>query len=117
MAQATKPATSEKPVELFPEAFENADLPEVWGKFYHAYFESVSEMTSEMMGFIENRVSRDVELGEDLSQCQDWTAASRIQSEWSRQTQEDYLQESQKLSDMASTLVQKSLEPWTHITK
>jgi hypothetical protein len=117
MAQAKKPPSHGNPVVTFLEPLEKADIPEAWGQFYKSYFEGVSEMTAEFMGFFEARVSRDVELGKNLSECQDWTSASRVQSEWSQQTQEDYLQESKKLSDLATTLVHKSLEPWTHFTK
>ena len=92
-------------------------MPEAMGKFYKSYFDGVSEITTELMGFIETRVARDMELGKELSRCQDWTSASKLQSDWSRQTQEDYLQESKKLSDMATSLVQRSFEPWSSFSK
>lgn len=68
-------------------------------------------MNAEVMGFINTRLTRDIELGEAVTKCENWAGVVDLQQEWARQATHDYFTEASKLVQLAVKLTQESWEP------
>lgn len=67
-----------------------------------AYVEGVTKLNSEVIGFMSDRWRRDVDFGQSLARCENWTEATALQQDWARRAAQDYFAEATKLFQLAS---------------
>lgn len=68
-------------------------------------------MGAEVLSFFNTRLTRDVELSQAVSQCENWAGVADLQQEWARQATQDYFSQASKLVQLAGKLTQESWEP------
>ncbi len=76
-----------------------------------AYTNGMATVNAELMGFINTRLTRDVELNQALCRCSNWSDAVDLQREWTRQATQEYLDEASRLMKVGSKLTQETWEP------
>lgn len=114
--------TKEAPRHGRPEAAETAEqlerlsaaggaLTEAMMKSTSACLDGVTRLNGEIFGFVNDRLRRDVDFGQSLARCGDWTEAASLQQDWARRTMQDYFVESTKLVQMASKATLESMDP------
>ena len=74
-----------------------------------AYTLGMASLNSELASFMNARVNRDVQLGHDLVQCNNWSEAVELQQDWARQATQEYLDEAGRLVDLASKVAKDKL--------
>lgn len=76
-----------------------------------ACLDAVTRLNGEVFGFVNDRLRRDIDFGQSLARCGNWTEAASLQQEWARRTMQDYFAESTKLMQMASKATLESMDP------
>lgn len=79
----------------------NGAFVKALAKASQTYIEGVGELTREFSEFLNVRLQHDVELGETMCNCKDWSQVAEAQQEWARQAGEEYLAEAQKIADLS----------------
>ena len=82
----------------------NGAFVKAMAKASQGYVDGVGELTREFSDFLNIRLKHDVELGETLSNCKDWSQLADAQQEWFRQAGEEYLAEAQRIVDLSMKL-------------
>jgi len=107
-SEASKASTNEQLERMT--AF-NGTAMEIFSQACQAYASGVATLNGELMGFVNNRLNRDVELGRTLSQCSNWSDAVNLQQDWTQQANQEYLAEASRLMDLSSKVAKESWEP------
>lgn len=68
----------------------------------NAYSRAYLSWQSEILRFTSARLQRDAEFGSDLLKCDKWADAARVQQSWMKSTVEDYINEANKLLELAT---------------
>ena len=89
----------------------NGTAMEIFAQSCQAYASGVATLNGELMGFVNSRLNRDVELGRALSQCSNWSDAVNLQQDWTQQANQEYLAEASRLMDLSSKVAKVSWEP------
>jgi len=89
----------------------NGTAMEIFAQSCQAYASGVATLNGELMGFVNSRLNRDVELGRALSQCSNWSDAVNVQQDWAQQANQEYLAEASRLTELASKVAKESWEP------
>lgn len=89
----------------------NGAAAEAFARSYEACTNAAVKMNAEVMSFFNTRLSRDMELGEAVTRCENWAGVVNVQREWARQATQDYVAEASKLVQLAGKLTQESWEP------
>ncbi len=82
--------------------------PKAYANWWQMYVAGATEMNREFMKFVATRLQHDADLGRSLSQCKDWTEATRVHEDWVREMSEEYAEESEKLMAIVSSSAQAS---------
>ncbi len=56
-------------------------------------------------------MTREVESGQALCRCGNWSEFVDLQQDWARQTTEEYLGEARRIIELASTVAKDNWEP------
>jgi len=107
-SEASKASTNEQLERMT--AF-NGTAMEIFSQACQAYASGVATLNGELMGFVNSRLNRDVELGRALSQCSNWSDAVNLQQDWAQQANQEYLAEASRLMDLSSKVAKESWEP------
>jgi hypothetical protein len=107
-SEASKASTNEQLERMT--AF-NGTAMEIFSQACQAYASGVATLNGELMGFVNSRLNRDVELGRALSQCSNWSDAVNLQQAWAQQANQEYLAESSRLMELSSKVAKESWEP------
>ncbi len=89
----------------------NGTAMEIFAQSCQAYASGVATLNGELMGFVNSRLNRDVELGRALSQCSNWSDAVNVQQDWAQQANQEYLAEASRLMELSSKVAKESWEP------
>ncbi len=89
----------------------NGTAMEIFSQACQAYASGVATLNGELMGFVNSRLNRDVELGRALSQCSNWSDAVNLQQDWAQQANQEYLAEASRLMELSSKVAKESWEP------
>ena len=107
-SEASKARTNEQLERMT--AF-NGTAMEIFSQACQAYASGVATLNGELMGFVNSRLNRDVELGRALSQCSNWSDAVNLQQDWAQQANQEYLAEASRLMELSSKVAKESWEP------
>ena len=115
MPRKTK-ATTQTSQASAREAFDpiaafNGAAAEAFVRTCQAYTNGAVTMNAAVMSFINTRLTRDVELSETVSKCENWAGVVNVQQEWARQATQEYFAEASKLVQLAAKLTERSWEP------
>lgn len=94
-----------------PFAAFNGAAAETLARTCEACTNGAATMNAEVMRFLNTRLSRDIELGEAVTKCENWAGVINVQQEWARQATQDYFAEASKIMQLAAKLTQESWEP------
>ncbi len=107
-SEASKASTNEQLERMT--AF-NGTAMEIFSQACQAYASGVATLNGELMGFVNSRLNRDVELGRALSQCSNWSDAVNLQQDWAQQANQEYLAKASRLMELSSKVAKESWEP------
>ena len=107
-SEASKASTNEQLERMT--AF-NGTAMEIFSQACQAYASGVATLNGELMGFVNTRLNRDVELSRALSQCGNWSDVVSLQQDWAQQATQEYLAEASRLTDLTSNVAKESWEP------
>ena len=107
-SEASKASTNEQLERMT--AF-NGTAMEIFSQACQAYASGVATLNGELMGFVNSRLNRDVELGWALSQCSNWSDAANLQQNWAQQANQEYLAEASRLMELSSKVAKENWEP------
>lgn len=107
-SEASKASTNEQLERMT--AF-NGTAMEIFSQACQAYASGVATLNGELMGFVNSRLSRDVDLGRALSQCSNWSDAVNLQQDWAQQVNQEYLAEASRLMELSSRVAKESWVP------
>jgi len=68
-------------------------------------------INAEVMSFMNNSLSRDIELTQAMAKCENWSGVVDVQQEWARQATQEYFAEATRLVQLAAKLTEESWEP------
>ncbi len=97
--------------EFDPLAALNGAIVESFTQACQAYASGVTTLNAELMGFANTRASRDVDLGEALSKCENWSDAVGLQQDWAQQVWQEYLAEASRLVELSAKIAQGNWVP------
>ena len=89
----------------------NGAIVESFTQSCETYVSGVTTLNAELMGFANTRASRDVDLGEALSKCENWSDAVGLQQDWAQQAMEEYLAEASRLVELSAKIAQGNWVP------
>ncbi len=89
----------------------NGSIVESFTQACQAYATGVTTLNAELMGFANTRANRDVDLGEALSKCENWSDAVGLQQDWAQQAWQEYLAEASRLVELSAKIAQGSWVP------
>ncbi len=89
----------------------NGAIVESFTQACQAYATGVTTLNAELVSFASTRVSRDVDLGEALSKCENWSDAVGMQQDWTQQAWQEYLAEASRLVELSAKIAQGSWVP------
>lgn len=89
----------------------NSTAMEVFAQACRLYADGIATLNEELMGFVNARLDRDIELGRAFSECPNWSDAASLQQDWTQQATREYLAEAGRLAELASKVTQESGEP------
>jgi hypothetical protein len=89
----------------------NGAAMEIFAQACQAYAAGVATLNGELMGFVNARLGRDVELSRALCRCANWSDAIDLQQDWAQQATREYLAEAGRITDLASRVVNESWQP------
>jgi hypothetical protein len=89
----------------------NSLLSDAVVKSTGACLDGMSALNGEVVEFVNERVRRDIDLGQSLARCSNWAEACSLQQDWARQAMQDYIGETTKLFQLASKLTMASMDP------
>ena len=69
-----------------------------------SYARACQAWQQEIVRFTVNRFQNDSVFGQKLATCQNWTDAAQIQQEWAAAMAKDFMEEGNRLAQLASTL-------------
>ena len=68
-------------------------------------------VNTEVMSFINNRLSQDVDCGEAMINCENWAGILNVHQEWTRRAMQDYFAEAARLTQLAAKLTDETWQP------
>lgn len=89
----------------------NGATVEIFTQVCQAYAVGMATLNSEVMSFVNARVNQDVELGQALCRCGNWSDAMDLQQDWMRQATQEYLDEAGRFIDLASQVAKNNWDP------
>jgi len=75
------------------------------------YARACQAWQQEIVRFTVNRFQNDSVYGQKLATCQNWTDAAQIQQEWAASMAQDFMDEGNRLAQLASTLGAELVQP------
>ena len=96
---------------LDPIAAFNGAAAETFVRTCRAYTNGATTMNTELMSFMNNRLSRDIEFTQAMSKCENWAGVVDVQQKWARQATEEYFTEASRLVQLAVKLTEESWGP------
>ena len=93
-----------------PFAAFNGAAAETFVRTCEACTNGATAVNAQVMSFIDTRLSRDIDLTQAMSKCEDWAGVVDLQQVWARQATQDYFTEASKLVQLAGKLTQESWE-------
>ena len=70
-----------------------------------AYVNKFAAVNQEIVSFLQTRLQHGTELAQSLARCRTWTEATSVQSEWLKQTADEYTREARKLFALGANLM------------
>ena len=109
----TKPAAAQEEIteQLGRMAAFNGEAIEAFAQACQAYASGVATLNGELMGFVNARLNHDAELAQALCQCANWSDAVDVQQQWAQQATQEYLSETDRLTELASKVAKESWGP------
>ena len=89
----------------------NSAAMEIFAEACQTYVQGVATLNEELMKFVNSRLDRDIELSCAMSECSDWSGATKLQQHWMQQATQEYLAEASKLTNLASKITKQSWGP------
>ena len=89
----------------------NGEAMQAFADACTAYADCVSDLNKEFMTFVSSRLSRDMELSQALTACENWTDAVAVQQKWAQQATHEYMEEAGRISALASKIAKESWAP------
>ena len=89
----------------------NTTAMEAFTKASRAYVSGMAAVNGEVFRFVTQRLRHDVEVGQSLAGCEDFSKAASLQQEWARKAMDDYMAEAGRLMELASKATTESWEP------
>ena len=96
---------------LDPIAAVRGAAAETFVRTCQAYTNGATTMNAEVMNFMKNSLSRDIEFTQAMSECDNWAGVVDVQQEWARQATQEYFAEATRLVQLAAKLTEESWEP------
>ena len=84
---------------------------DAFGEASRAYVNGMAAVNGEVFRFLSQRLRRDVETGQTMARCDDWSKAASLQQDWARAAMEDYMAESSRLMELTSKATMESWQP------
>ncbi len=78
---------------------------------FQTYLNGMTRFSGELTDFVNTRMRHDMELGQDLAGCRDWTEAASLQQQWFSEATGEYLAETQKLMGLTAKMATEGLTP------
>ena len=91
--------------------FDNPAAADLWSS-YQAYLKGLGVLNEEISTFAKRRLDLDMELSGRIAKCKDWSEVIELQQDWARKTSEDYLSETSKVVDLASSAAKEYWAPF-----
>jgi hypothetical protein len=66
----------------------------------------------ELVRFTGARLTKDSQLGQSMTECQNLTDLAKAQQDWAAAAAQDYLNEATRLTELAAKLTQEGVAPW-----
>jgi len=79
-------------------------LLDIFAAAGESYARACQAWQQEIVRFTVNRFQSDSVFGQKLATCQNWTDAAQIQQEWAAAMAQDFMEEGNRLAQLASTL-------------
>ena len=111
IAQTSATSSTDPKAQLASVAALNGATMEIFTQACQAYAVGMATLNSEVMSFVNARVNQDVELGHALCRCGKWSDAMDLQQNWVCQATQEYLGETCRLIELASTVAKDNWEP------
>ena len=89
----------------------NGAAMEIFSQACQAYAIGFAAVNGELINFVNARLKHNVELGEALARCRNWTDAATLQQDWAQTASEEYLAEASRLMEVASKVTKDSWKP------
>lgn len=84
---------------------------EAFSEASRAYVNGMAAVNGEVFRFLSQRMRRDMETGQSMARCDDWSKAAALQQDWVRAAMEDYMAESSRLMELTSKATMESWKP------
>ncbi|NQW12089.1 MAG: phasin family protein [Alphaproteobacteria bacterium] len=95
----------------------NGSLVETMSETFQGYVNGLSAVHQEMTDFISGRLRRDAAFGHIFCSCKTWTEAASLQQEWAQQAAQDYLEETQRLTELGQKVMQENSQTLAERTR
>lgn len=89
----------------------NGAVVQALAKSTQNYVDSVATLTREMADFMGARLRSDVQFGQSMSKCKDWSAMASLQQDWAREANQAYTAEAQRLSELSAKMMRDGSAP------
>ena len=92
--------------------------PSLWGTAYSQamldlqrdWLVGMSKLQRDYLGFLGERMRKDVEVAKKMAECRDMSAAVELQAGFVNAAREDYVEEAQKLLAMSREMAESCIE-------
>lgn len=71
---------------------------------------SMSKLQRDYLGFLGERMRKDVEVAKQMAECRDMNAAVELQADFVNAARQDYIEEAQKLLAMSREMAESCIE-------
>jgi hypothetical protein len=106
-----KPAQAEATEQLERMSEAGGAVADAMAKWTQVCLDGMTQLNGEVFGFVNDRLRRDVDLGQSLARCSNWAEAASLQQDWARRAMQDYFSESSKLLQLMSKTTLEGLDP------
>jgi uncharacterized membrane protein YgcG len=95
----------------------NGEVAEGFARASQIYTRAFADFQAELTKFINSRMQQDGEFARCISNCDNWTEATRLQQDWAMNTVQDYLNEANEMARLGARLTTGTLSAFQAVTE
>ena len=86
-------------------------------KSSEAVLQGIASLGNEVVSFANQRLQENLATSQEFSQCRDVTQAFRLQCDYARKATEQYMEEANKIMELANSMTRESMLPFEERTR